>query len=74
MTAVTTKMSLAAEAERMIATQMQEEEEEEEEEAEIIRQSFFLTPAPSTRTTTPAQITSFASANLKLDKHTTCMW
>ena len=74
MTAVTTKTSLAAEAERMIATQTQEEEGEEEEEAEIIGQSFFLTPALSTRTTTPAPITSSASANLKLDKHTACMW
>ena len=58
----TAKTTRAAAVERTIATRTQEEEEEE---AEIIGQSFFSTPAP---------LPSSALTDLKLDKHTACMW
>ena len=56
-------MARAVAAEKTIATRTQEEEEEEE--AEIIGQSFFLTPVP---------LPSSVSTDLKLDKHTACKW
>ena len=61
-TTATTKTARAVAEERTIATRTQEEELEE---AEIIGQSFFLTPVP---------LSSSTSTNLKLDKHTACMW
>ena len=63
-TLATTAWEAAAAAERTISTRTQEEEEEEEE-GDIIGQSFF---------STPASFPSSASTDLKLDKHTACMW
>ena len=57
-----TKTARTAAAERTIVTRTQEEEEEE---AEIIGHSFFSMPAP---------LPPSAPTELKLDKHTACMW
>ena len=67
----TTKTAHAAAAKREISNWKQKEEEEA---AEITGQSFFLMPAPLTTMTTPAPLLSSALTDLKLDKHTACMW